>query len=172
MKSIGANNLNYFSLLPDRADLRQHIDYTFATKTKFLIKVCASLCFISLLYNIIRMIINLSKRLEYWESLVFVIGDIIGALYYVGTHFIQRISIKLQVWALVLSSLIYSVMMTELHIYAGEEERLIGRILGMTPLFIFVGDCVMINFIYFGIPFVLSLVYPILRLAGIDFSYL
>jgi len=168
MKLMETKYLNSITLLPNNDDHVQHINTTFKTKAKLFIILCAFFCLITFLNDIIWMITRINRNLEYWQPLVFVIGDIIRGLYYLGTFFCNRLSLKLQLWAIVLSFLIHSIMVTELCIYTDEKEGIMGRIMSITPLFLLVSQCLMVNFIQLVIPFILSLLYPVFRLLGIS----
>jgi hypothetical protein len=76
------------------------MDTTFKPKAKLLAIFSAAFCLIAFLNDIIWLISRVARGLEYWQPLVFVIGDIVRGLYYLGVFFCDRLSPKLQLWSI------------------------------------------------------------------------
>jgi len=164
------NWLNPITLVPTNGILKECLNNLFRSKTKFLFLLACSFCLLALLCDLGWVLYCIVCRSEYWHSLAFVIGDSARMLYYLLAFLSGKFSLKIQFWFVALSSLLYSVTITELHIYTGHKEPVKGRILCIGPLFMLVLNWMGLNLVFFFIPFLLSLLYPILRLLGMAFN--
>lgn len=158
--------LHFFSLTPRSRLLAQFVADGYRPDFVFAFVSSWAFCAVGIAADVVRTICQVKDGATYSQPLSLAIAGVIMAVYYTGAWLCGRSSVRLQCWLLILSSLLHSVLMTELHVFTGEKDDLMGRALSSAPFFIALSAQAAQNFLCSSLPFALSLVYPAARLRG------
>jgi len=161
-----AQKVNRITLLPKNEEVNKHVVEISAVKVKVIFVIVIAFTVLSTLFNFGVFIRDLCYLEPYKKSLFFICSDIGRIILYLIVYFSGRLSSLFQSILISFFPLIYSIMVTEISMYTDNEGIVIIRVLSGTCIFLIIAKYTMYNFIYTMIPFVISYVYPFVRVNG------
>ena len=155
-----------FTLLPKNNEQKKYAMEHCKDKTHKLITFSILIVVISLLFNLIATICNLSTGSPYKLYLNLLFSDMLRIIVYSLTFLISKFSRYIQSASIALYFLFFSILITEMNISNGAEDFTLGRVLSTSCLFILISQYTVLGFAYSVIPIVISLSYPFIRNLG------
>lgn len=157
--------VNRFTLLPENPVMKNHVRKCSASKTQLLFLSIVMFALISIIVHFSFLMKNLSRSESCRTNLILLLTDFARVGFYAIVYFIRKVSKLLQSVIISCFPLLYSILITEIMVYVGNDETVLIRVLSGTSIFLVMTQHTLYNFIYTIIPFCLSYIYPFVRIT-------